>query len=85
MKSALQKLIELYFTLSKLEAEHVVDPKVPWDIYMYLQEKKCCLFCENYSSCRSANKSDDGLCASFQRAAETEKHGMQSFLRKFEK
>lgn len=85
MMSALDKLIQVFFDLESIqngELPEITTGDVSMDIFMHLSEKKCCLYCSKYHQCESANKTEDGCCASYEACDEIKENGIRSFLEK---
>lgn len=78
--SILQKLIETYFKLCDLEQQGCISYQDVDDVFKYLDGKRCCAFCQNYLGCESANKCEEGCCASFDKNHDIVEQGMHSWL-----
>ncbi len=79
--TALDKLIETLFTLEHNDRDNRFCGLCV-SLFAFLEDHKCCLFCEKWHQCESCNKSEDSRCASFERSKEIRENGVRSFLEK---
>ena len=82
MPSALDKLIQTFFKMEELDKAGKIPHEYVEEVFKYLAEKKCCLYCSKYYQCEHANKTEDGRCASYEACDEIKENGIRSFLEK---